>query len=268
MATALPELSTLVLATHGYGCALVLGAAALRSPSLHDKRFSRAKFYALMGWVPLSFALLAVLRDPRFAAFFFLSGIAGVVSETLVSFVWRAFFRVPIWTYSYGAVVGGFTSKLNFLPWATGGLLFCLIGRALEPVLGAPPGFPVRAATVFGASLAVGLAVAWPLGRLTSARDGALSLPALLVFCLPIALAAAALAISCSPGYLLAMALFSLVGFATEYAYGRGMRLVFERGLWSYHPYRLDEGHTSWVTFPLWSIGGLFFHFVARAVGL
>jgi hypothetical protein len=72
----------------------------------------------------------------------------------------------------------------------------------------------------------------------------------------------------CGVRYPLLMLAFSLVGFVTEYAYGRGMSVMFERGLWTYNHWRIDEGHTSFVTLPLWALGGLYFYFIAGALGL
>ena len=118
----------------------------------------------------------------------------------------------------------------------------------------------------------------WTVSRITvrdvltfphaSARRGRLSVPAFVVFCLPIASTAIALGFLVDGRYPILMVCFGLVGFATEYGYGRGMRLFFDRGLWTYNHWRIDGGHTSYVTLPLWAIGGLFFHLLARALGL
>ena len=64
------------------------------------------------------------------------------------------------------------------------------------------------------------------------------------------------------------MAAFAVVGFLTEYGYGRSMSTFFERGLWTYNHWQIDEGHTSFVTFPLWALGGLYFHFIAACLGM
>lgn len=256
----------LLAVTHAYGFVLIGGAALARTDLLAGERFTRAKFYALTGWVPLTFALLALLVSPRYVAFFAVAGVLGVVAEVIVSLVWRAFFHTPIWSYSYGAQVRGYTSTLNLLPWATGGLLFHVTGRAVGGALA--HGEVLRPAIVAASAASVGLVVAWIASRVTSARRGVLSGPAFAVFCLPIVATALALGLLSDWRYPVAMACFAVVGFATEYGYGRGMRLFFDRGLWTYNHWRIDGGHTSYVTFPLWAIGGLFFHFLARAVGL
>lgn len=164
-------------------------------------------------------------------------------------------------------MLSGYTSTINFLPWAVGALLFCETRRVLrgsvEPALSLD-----RPVMVCAAALTLGIALAWPLRRLTSARHGRFSKTAFAVFCLPIALAAGALSAWVSLHYLGIMAAFALVGFVTEYTYGRGMSLFFERGLWTYNHWKIDHGHTSFVTLPLWALGGLYFHFIAGYVGL
>ncbi|MBE7485607.1 MAG: hypothetical protein HS104_37260 [Polyangiaceae bacterium] len=246
----------------------VLVVLALRHGDwLTDQRFSLTKFYVLMGWVPLAFVSLALLISPRYLALFVAAGLLGIVGELIVSVVWRRFFAEPIWTYSYRSVLAGYTSTLNFLPWAVGALLFCETRRVLG---GAPPaGLALdRPLWVCAAALAAGVLVAWPLSRLTSARERRFTKRAFAVFCIPIAFTGAGLAALVSPHYLLLMAAFALVGFLTEYTYGRGMSLFFERGLWTYNHWKIDHGHTSFVTFPLWALGGLYFHFIAGFVGL
>ena len=64
------------------------------------------------------------------------------------------------------------------------------------------------------------------------------------------------------------MALFAIVGSTTEYGYGRSMSHLFAKGLWSYNHGKIDDGHTSYVTLPLWALGGLYFHFLAACLGL
>lgn len=84
----------------------------------------------------------------------------------------------------------------------------------------------------------------------------------------PIAVVAVALATSCSPAYLPLMLVLAYIGFFAEYAYGRIMSLFFERGLWTYNHLQIDDGHTSFVTPPLWALGGLYFYFMASMLGL
>jgi hypothetical protein len=46
------------------------------------------------------------------------------------------------------------------------------------------------------------------------------------------------------------------------------MSLFFEEPLWRYRHLRIDDGHTSFVTLPLWALGGLYFHLIGGLVGL
>jgi len=254
------------LASNIYSFVLIT-LALRRADWLTDLKFSLTKFYVLMGWVPLAFLALAVLISPRYLLLFVATGVMGIVGELIVSVAWRRFFAEPIWTYSYRSVLAGYTSTLNFLPWAVGALLFCETRR----VLGGPA--PVawsfdRPMWVSAAGLGIGLVLSWPLSRFTTARARRFTRLAFAVFCLPIAAAGVALALWVSPRYLLLMAAFAGVGFFTEYTYGRGMSLFFERGLWTYNHWKIDHGHSSFVTFPLWALGGLYFHFIAGFVGL
>lgn len=257
-------LPLLVLAgvTQLYG---LLAAATLRGAvvELYCAPFSRRRFYALMGWAPLTFVALGVLFDVRYLAYFVVAAVAGVAGELLLSVLWRSFFREPIWTYGYGARASGYTSTLNVLPWAIGGLFFQVVGRLVHP----EPA-PLRPMLVSAAAFAVAFPLAWALRAWSRPPDGGFSRRGLLLFCLPIAATAGALAVACSPRYLPLMALFAVVGTLTEYAYGRAMSTLFERPLWTYNHGQLDGGHTSYVTLPLWALGGLYFHFLAATLGL
>ena len=262
----LPTYSSLIVlgaVTQVYGLATAIPLA--RSGALvFNAPFTRRRFYLLMGWAPLSFVLLALLVIVRYLAFFVVAGVAGIAGELLLSVLWRAFFREPIWTYTYGAKAAGFTSTLNFLPWAVGGLLFQIVGRLAQPERGAL----LRPMVVSAAAFAISLAIAWPIRALTRPSDSSFSKLGLALFCLPIMTTGAALALLCDPRYLALMALFALVGSMTEYGYGRSMSELFERGLWSYNHGKIDDGHTSYVTLPLWALGGLYFHFLAGCLGL
>ena len=232
--------------------------------SLFNAPFTKRRFYLLMGWAPLTFVTLALIVDVRYLAFFVVAGLAGIAGELLLSVLWRAFFREPIWTYTFGAQAAGFTSTLNFLPWAVGGLLFQVAGRLVRPER-VDPARPMAVSIV---AFAIGLTIAWGIRALTRPSDGAFSRVALLLFCIPILATGGALAILCDPGYLPLMALCAVVGSTTEYGYGRSMSYLFEKELWSYNHGKIDGGHTSYVTLPLWALGGLYFHFLAACLGL
>ncbi len=257
----------LFLAASNLYAAVLLSAVVVRYRQLFTgSEFSLGRYYVLMGWAPFAFLALGVLADVRYLFLFALGGVAGIAGEVAVSLLWRRYFREPIWTYSYRSVLRGYTSTINFLPWSVGALLFVETGRLVQgtPSLGLSP----RAVLVSAVAFGVGLACAWPARRFTAAGSGRFSRSALAVFALPVATTALALGVWCSPRYPLMMVAFAIVGFVTEYAYGRGMSLFFERGLWTYNHWRIDEGHTSFVTLPLWALGGLCFYFIAGAIGL
>ncbi len=249
-----------------YGSGIVATLAVRANTHPLPTPFSLTKFYALMGWAPLTFLSLGLVVSPRYLAFFFLAGTAGIIGELLVSLLWRSYFDEPIWIYSYGAKVRGDTSTLNFLPWAVGALLFHLTSK----VLGADESLAELQRPMLVATLAVagGVLLGFPLRMLTSARQRQFSRGGFAVFCLPIATTAVALGVTCGPWWPAAMAAFAVVGFYTEYSYGRGMSLFFARGLWTYQRWPIDEGHSSFVTFPLWALGGLYFYFISATLGV
>ena len=256
-----------VVAANAYILALMAAGALLGGSLWADQRFSLRKYYLLMGWAPVAFGALALMVDPRYLVLFVAAGVAGVLGELLVSLLWRTFFHQPIWTYNHRSVLGGFTSTINFLPWAVGALCFHVTGRLVTwgSHAAAPTLLPV---VVSSAAFVIGCAVAWPGRVTTSAREGRFTPRAFALFCLPIALTALALSLFCGPRYLLLMLVFAPVGFFTEYVYGRLMSLFFDPALWAYNHWRIDGGHTSFVTFPLWSLGGLYFWFISSWIGL
>ncbi|MBI4935676.1 MAG: hypothetical protein HY828_17480 [Actinobacteria bacterium] len=264
---ALKTVLVFFVAANAYILALMVAAAVCKGVFWGDQRFSLRKYYLFMGWAPLAFGALALTVDPRYLLLLVVAGMAGVLGELLVSLLWRSFFHQPIWTYSHRSVLRGYTSTINFLPWAVGAFCFHVVGRlatsgsqAATPTL-----LPV---VVSSAAFVIGCAVAWPSRVTTSAREGRFTPKAFALFCLPIAFTALALALFCGPRYLLLMLMFAPVGFSTEYVYGRSMSLFFDPALWTYNHWRLDGGHTSVVTFPLWSLGGLYFWFISSWIGL
>ena len=256
---------TLMAVSNAYVFAFVLVAICAKRELLTETGFSHGKYYSLMGWTPLVFAALAITLDWRYLAFFAIAGVAGIGGELLVSVIWRWFFREPIWTYSYQSVLSGYTSTINFLPWAVGALLFHATARLLG--LGTPPQL-LEPMLVSATAFVVTMALVLPARRWTSAHQRRFSKTAFALFCLPIVATAIALGTICSPTYYALMIAFSIVGFLTEYGYGRSMSVFFERSLWTYNHWQIDGGHTSFVTLPLWALGGLYFYFIAACLGL
>jgi hypothetical protein len=263
----LHELILLAVVNNGYVCLLILSALVSKSTFLIEQRFSLKKFYVLMGWAPLAFLVLSLLVDVRFLLLFVATGLAGIVGELLVSVMYRWFFGEPIWTYSYRSLLGGYTSSLNFLPWAVGAFLFYASGRWLGGPL--PSGSSLWfAMLVSSVAFAAGCVIVAPIRALGSRAPRRFEKLSFALFCLPIAITALALAIFCEARFALLMLAFGPIGFATEYSYGRSMSFLFERGLWIYNHWKIDSGHTSFVTLPLWSLGGLYFYFIAACLGL
>lgn len=263
----LHELILLAVVNNSYVCVLISSALLSKSTFLIDPRFSLKKFYVLMGWAPLGFLVLSLAVDPRYLALFFVTGIAGIFGELLVSVMYRWFFAEPIWTYSYRSLLGGYTSSLNFLPWAVGAFLFHASGRLFGGPL--PSGEALWSAMLVSTvAFLLGVAIVTPIRALTPRASRRFSKLTFALFCLPILITALALSLYGEPRFALLMLAFGPIGFATEYSYGRSMSFLFERGLWIYNHWKIDSGHTSFVTLPLWALGGLYFYFISACLGL
>ena len=260
----LPPLAIFAMVANVYGCGIVIQAARADSRLLTQAPYSARRFYGLMGWAPLSFLVLSVTVTPRYLALFVTAGVLGIVGELIVSVAWRSFFEIPIWTYSYHAILRGYTSTINFLPWGIGALIFFEVAA----LVGRPEGALLPALRIAGAAVASGWLVAWCGYRLSVGRASTFSRRRFAWFCLPVLTTGASLGLLVNWRYVLLMAVFAPIGSLTEYAYGRGMSVFFQRGLWKYNHWKIDSGHTSFVTFPLWSLGGLYFYFIATLLGL
>jgi hypothetical protein len=263
---------------HLYAGAL-LTLALRRDLPLFGARFSLRRYYALMGWAPLAYLVLALAVDARYLAMLLVCGFAGVAGELIVSALWRGFFGGSIWTYSHGAFAAGFSSTINFLPWAVGAFLF----HALTLFVGAGTWLrPLGLAQVVGwgiAALAGGALCTWPvylaLRHRHQRRAGnaapqssfrRLSPTGFAVFCFPIGCLMVVLGTLVDWRLVPLMLAFSVVGFVTEYGYGRLMSELFAQSLWRYNPWPVDGGHASFVSLPLWALGGLFFFVICEAL--
>lgn len=260
-----------VVVSHGYAATLLVLAAVLKSQLFSTPDFSHRKYYLLMGWAPLSLLVIGLCCDWRYWPYALIAAIAGILGETLLSAVWMRFFDQPLWTYSYQAVLRGFTSKLNLLPWMIGAFLFVTTARLLGRWWPPPSAMALAPELVGAIALPVSALVVWLVHRVAVRRSGGdrrFTRGRFALFCTPIAITALSLAILCDPRFAVLMALFAIVGPVTEYAYGRTMAFFFERPLWTYNHWTLDHGHSSVVTIPLWALGGLYFHLIATRLGL
>ena len=59
----------------------------------------------------------------------------------------------------------------------------------------------------------------------------------------------------------------AVLGLMLEYGIGLVYHKILNRRLWTYSRLNLN-GYTSWLTLPLWGIGGIFFWVLSMSVGL
>jgi len=258
-------------ATFGYICLLVIFTVLTKNDYLINLRFSVKKYYLLMGWVPFSFLVLTLFLDSRYLVFFFVCGAAGIIGETVVSMIWSRVFDQSIWTYHHLSRINGYTSALNFLPWATGAFIFLITARLLETMsfkifnVDYSPYGVSGLAFVSGIILAV-LLVVWHTKHTGDEKQ--FTMGRFLIFCVPIVTTALALCVFCDLKFLILLLAFAVIGNITEYIYGKIINLLFGQCLWTYTYLKIDSGHSSFVNLPLWALGGLYFYLISISLGL
>ncbi|MEI6420484.1 MAG: hypothetical protein WCO30_02505 [bacterium] len=61
--------------------------------------------------------------------------------------------------------------------------------------------------------------------------------------------------------------LSAVAGFIFEYGVGFFYHKTLNKRLWVYNVSKLN-GYTSWLTLPMWGIGGVLFYLVSKTIGL
>ncbi|MBI3558975.1 hypothetical protein HY085_01135 [Candidatus Gottesmanbacteria bacterium] len=64
---------------------------------------------------------------------------------------------------------------------------------------------------------------------------------------------------------ILGFLIFSIVGTTAEYFLGYSFYQIVGRKLWTYHTYPIG-GYTSWLSVPLWGVGGIIFWLISRLI--
>jgi len=210
--------------------------------------FSSSHYYLIMLWVPLSYLILILCCDIRYLIFFFASGIAGIVGETLLSIVWDILLDKPLWSYHHGSLLHRYTSTINFLPWTTGGLIFLSVGNALAidiapPFPSALPYFVITLLSGFGGVMLAMITAFILKNHYTVGkqwRNVPFSTLRFLIFCIPICTVFIALTMISNITFLIYFFAFAIFGNILEYMYGKFISKIFNRRLWTYHDWKID----------------------------
>lgn len=240
-----------------------------------NKNFSETKYYILISGL-LVFPLVWGLADSSFlpVAVFIIFGLAGMFGEILFSEWWRSFYEQPFYRYAEDKIVYGYSSTLNFIPWAFGGLLVLGILHAVDnywPVLN----FSFAGSelyTFFVSWFFAGFALQFMARAVLqyfhpySFKFKKISALNYLLFCLPFILAVMASGIVFGYHIIFIALIFGIVIAMLEYLFGKVLQFMLGRRLWVYLLLSFDDGHFtplaiipfSMVGFYFWMIYGLF----------
>lgn len=240
-------------------------------------KFSYKNYYVHMIWVVISYLFITIAFDQKYIIYFFLTGIGGMVAETALAVFTDMFFTKSIWEYNDESIIRGYTSKLNFLPWTTGAIIFLSVAKIIgnnNVAIFKQISKPYQSIALFGGI--AGLIISIIFGiilELNNRKDNKIldlpfSLKTFFILCIPIFSVYLGLILLKGTKYLLFFFFFAIVGNVTEYFYSIYISKIFGHRLWTYNYLKLDDGHSSITNLPLWSIGGLYFYFIADLINL
>ena len=191
-------------------------------------------------------------------------GIAGVAGETIASIWWRLFFSKRFWEYRIQTVFHKYTSWLNFIPWAIGGIMYISILQLLSID---PNSYAWgRLEDVFIATIALGILSQYLMFRLlwSGRRFHSATILNSLFFFYPIVVLLATLGIFYGGEMLGIAGAFAVVATSAEYVFGKMTEYVVSRKLWTYIYMAQDKGHFTPLSIPLFVFGGFYFWSVTR----
>jgi hypothetical protein len=228
-------------------------------------RFSIFNYYVMMS----AFVIAVIINSYKDASwtpliYFGVFALAGVVGETLVSMWWRIYFAKRFWVYTVETVDHGFTSWLNFIPWAVGGTLYI---AALERFFIDP--FDEKYASLWaiaGALVCILFVLQFGLNRLlrhSSRHYRKVTTLNLFLFYWPIVAFIVVLAWLYGPVIYEITFLFAFVATTAEYFFGKATEFFISKKLWTYTYLSIDRGHFTLLSVPLFALGGFYFWSIA-----
>lgn len=250
-----------------FGAALLLSVNALRS--IRGKRvrwcgFTWSTYHYYLYLLPLVMPLalwLALYPDRRQALFFIAAAILGVIGESGFSLYWNSFFREPFWHYFVHTIWGQYTSLLNFVPWAIGGVLYLGVSKLarFEPRIEELSAFWI----IFASSLIslIAARLVWKaLHERSSIHFRHQGVIPYLIVLLPIVAAVGGTAYFFPDARILeAAAFFGLGAWVVEYFFGKGIVFFLGKRLWAYNFMATDNGHITPLSIIPFALGGFWF---------
>ena len=217
--------------------------------------------------------LISALESKDYSALLLLLifSIAGVLGETLFSFLWHTFYERKFWSYRVDTLADGYTSLLNFIPWAVGGMFYLNIVGKLTSQYSQPGNFHpfLPFYLVFAVAFLAGLALQVLIfGLILKGRKFKdVSFFNYFFFCFPGVLAIALVAVLYGK-IMIALAVgFGLIASAAEYLFGKSVEFFLSKKFWTYNYWAFDNGHFTPLSIIPFALGGFYFWGIALCFG-
>jgi hypothetical protein len=258
------------------GFILLFAVNAVRSlkgekPKWHSFEWSTLSYYCfLLPFVIPILAWLFLYPNTHLAVFFALSAVLGVLGESAFSLYWHSFFTEPFWHYSIGTFWRQYSSILNFIPWAVGGILYLGVARFVHFTPNAEELSLFWITFFFSLVGLVLLRHCYKLirGR-TSITFKRITIPAYVIALLPLLLPIVVTASLFPSSNICTTAIFFGVGaWIVEYLFGKGCVYFVSRRLWVYNHVAWDEGHITPLSIIPFAFGGFWFMTLYYLIGL
>ena len=195
---------------------------------------------------------------------FIVLGLAGIVGETLFSVWWHHFFSKRFWVYTEAPIFHGYTSLLNFIPWAIGGSIFLSIVKSMLGSIGGNfPGLE----KIFSVTFLVGLVIQIVIFKtLVKTKFHKATLGSLVFIYSPIFLSIFTLWQTFGNQILWISLSFGTIACFTEYLFGKFIQSLLSKKLWLYTYVAVDGGHFTPLSIPFFTLAGFYFWIIVRII--
>ncbi len=230
--------------------------------------FTIFNYYVMMSaFVMAAFVNAYLLSSIHPLLLFGAFALAGVIGETLISMWWRLFFVKRFWVYTVETVEHGYTSWLNFIPWAVGGSIYITI---LDAVVDDPFGQQFAHLWLIASAFVCGLFILQmglrSLLYRSSQRYRTVTPISFILFFWPIAAFVCLLAWIYGPIIYLLACLFGCIAALAEYLLGKSTEFFISKKLWTYSYFAYDQGHFTPLSILFFTLGGFYFWSIALAL--
>jgi len=171
-----------------------------------------------------------------------------MIAEVIYSKYWSVFYKKNLWGYTFGAIYKKYTSCINFIAWATGGMLFVTIMLILDLI------FPI---VTFGLVSVIFLQIIIVMHLffmgihtafnhfLNKKRWDDSNFFKYLYITIPILIAIIVSTVLSNLSFIIYLISFGIAAFIAEYFYGKILEYLFGQKFWIYNYATIDNNSTS-----------------------